>query len=80
MVIDADVGVDEPVDAGFVEVVELFEPGPSREHEAAVDRPIGCDDQMKVLLVLVRSLFILHEERFQFLDQIGTSFGTGVLH
>src|SRR5438093_993681 len=80
VVIDANVSIDEPVDTGFVKVVEFFKPGPRRKHEAAVDRPIGCDDQMKVLLVLVRSLFVLHEERFQFLDQIGASFGAGVLH
>src|SRR5437899_3028105 len=79
VVVDADVGFDEAVDPGLVEVIELVEPRPGRERDRRVHIGVGRQDQVHVFFLLLGAGFILEEEAFQLFHQRGASLRATIL-
>src|SRR2546422_729752 len=79
VVIDPDVGFDETVDAGLVEIVEGVDPRPGREGDPGVHVGVGRNDQVHVSFLFVRSLLVFEKDTLKLFDQVRASLRAVVL-
>src|SRR2546428_1720107 len=70
VVIDPDVGLDETVDAGLVEIVEGVDPRPGREGDPGVHVGVGCNDQVHVSFLFFRPLLVFEKDPLKLFDQV----------
>src|SRR2546428_4113339 len=70
VVIDPDVGLDEAVDAGLVEIVEGVDPRPGREGDPGVHVGVGRNDQVHVAFLFFRSLLVFEKDTLKLFDQV----------
>src|SRR2546428_7998299 len=80
VVIDPDVGLDETVNAGLVEIVEGVDPRPGREGDPGVHVGVGCNDQVHVAFLFFRPLLVIEEDTLKLFDQVRASLRAVVLY
>src|SRR6266581_339606 len=80
VMVDADVGFNELIDAGLIEVVELIQSGPGGKGNAAVHVGVRREDQMDIFFVGLRALLVFQQDAFKLFDEVGASFGALVIN
>ena len=80
LMVDADVGLNELIDAGLIEVVELIQSGPGGKGNAAVHVGVRREDQMDIFFVGLRALLVFQQDAFKLFDEVGASFGALVIN